>query len=718
MRLPDLSIRQRLAVGFGVVLILLAGQLTYSLLEMRANDSLTDRLVSQIDPREALGRDLRVSYLNQAIALRTFAITKEPVAEQAYRGEVARAETAWDDLDGRPLDAEERNAVAGVRSQMDEYANLAAEFLSAVSENEPGDLIALEAQLAGIRDGLVEDLSTFVALEQTRAGEARAAISANQDQALRGQVALAVIIALAVLATAVVTTRAVRQPALRLVRAARALGGGDFGPALAIAVRPASPTGYRDELHELGDSFARMAHGLQSRQHRLETQGRVSSVLAADLDVQRLTAGALRELLEFARCEVGIVYHYDAAMGNVTPVGALGVQIEAVQTLRLGEDVPGRALQERGTVVLRDIPADTRFVVGLGFDRAPARTVLGVPMEVGDRVIGVLLLASLHDVPADVVAFIEAAADQIGVSLQNAMAHDEISVLALQLQDQNEELQAQNEEIQVQNEEIRQQAEEIQVQNEELQVQNEELDAQRASLIEVDRQKDEFLSIAVHELRSPITGIKGWTQLMRRSVHDQPELAEFDDRLATIDQLANILTGRINRLLDVTRARMGDLVIQPKPFDLVALTRECVEEWRARAEGRAIHFESRAEVVIGNWDQNGIRQVVDNLIENALRYSPNGEPVHVSAGAEDGSGWLTVTDSGIGIRDEALPRIFDLYYRDEASRLIDASGLGLGLYISKQLVSAHNGDIEVVSTVGLGTTFTVRLPLGGTVPSQ
>jgi signal transduction histidine kinase len=163
-------------------------------------------------------------------------------------------------------------------------------------------------------------------------------------------------------------------------------------------------------------------------------------------------------------------------------------------------------------------------------------------------------------------------------------------------------------------------------------------------------------------------------------------------------------------MLDVTRMRRDALSIQPKPVDLAALARAVVEGLRQQAEaaGSVIALEAPGELR-GVWDEFRIEQVLTNLLTNALRYG-RGKPVEMMLGQADGTARITVRDQGIGIAPEDQQRIFEQFERTDDSRK-HASGLGLGLYITRQIVCLHNGRIEVESTPGEGALFRVELPL-------
>jgi len=228
------------------------------------------------------------------------------------------------------------------------------------------------------------------------------------------------------------------------------------------------------------------------------------------------------------------------------------------------------------------------------------------------------------------------------------------------------------------------------------------------------RMRDDFMSMVSHELRTPLNTLYLETQVRKlhltkgNTVHFGPDrlpaMIERDQR--QIQSMVRL----IDDMLDVTRMRSGSLTIQPKPMDLAALARRVVENLAQQAEaaGCAVALEA-PEPVQGSWDEFRIEQVATNLLTNALRYG-SGRPVLVQA--RNCSGWalLEVRDQGMGIAAGDQQRIFEQFERTEASRG-KAAGLGLGLYITRQIVLSHGGQIDVQSLPGEGATFTVRLPL-------
>jgi PAS domain S-box-containing protein len=219
------------------------------------------------------------------------------------------------------------------------------------------------------------------------------------------------------------------------------------------------------------------------------------------------------------------------------------------------------------------------------------------------------------------------------------------------------------------------------------------------------RARDEFLSIASHELRTPLTALKLRVQGM---LHGK----QLEDRLRTKLESVSRQTERLERLidslLDVSRITTGHLEIEPEEIDLCSVVEDVIERYREEA----LQSGSRIEVdvdapVHGVWDRMRMEQVLTNLISNAVKYG-DGKPVSVRLRADNGHAELSVSDRGIGIAEEDCARIFEQFERAAARR--NYGGLGMGLYITRQIVVAHGGAVRVESRPGEGSTFRVSLP--------
>jgi signal transduction histidine kinase len=229
--------------------------------------------------------------------------------------------------------------------------------------------------------------------------------------------------------------------------------------------------------------------------------------------------------------------------------------------------------------------------------------------------------------------------------------------------------------------------------------------ATNARLSAAVRTRDEFISIASHELRTPLATLKLQLQLLPRRLAEAGLLREQPRWVETAQRQVLRLERLVNDLLDVTRIAAGRLELRTEQVDLSALVVAAAERFSPDV-GQGPRLEITPGVR-GRWDPDRLDQVVANLLSNAIRHAP-GAPVSLALCAVDGHAILTVRDGGPGIPPDRLDRIFERFERGRDPRT--AGGLGLGLYITRQIVESHGGTIRAESAPGAGATFVVRLP--------
>jgi len=226
------------------------------------------------------------------------------------------------------------------------------------------------------------------------------------------------------------------------------------------------------------------------------------------------------------------------------------------------------------------------------------------------------------------------------------------------------------------------------------------------------RARDQFLSIASHELKTPLTSLIGYIDLIQRRAARSGDLAERDQRaVRVIGEQAARLNKLVGALLDLSRIETGQLSIERGLVDLTALTRRLVEESQATTDRHTIVFSAAHQPLMLLGDELRLEQVVQNLIQNAIKYSPTGGAVTVLVARNGDSASIRVSDQGIGIPATALPQLFRRFYRAPNADLQHISGMGIGLYVVKEIVELHGGTVEVSSQDGQGSTFVISLPL-------
>jgi PAS domain S-box-containing protein len=231
----------------------------------------------------------------------------------------------------------------------------------------------------------------------------------------------------------------------------------------------------------------------------------------------------------------------------------------------------------------------------------------------------------------------------------------------------------------------------------------------RRKVEDLSRLKDEFLSIASHELRTPVTSIKGYTQLAKTLIreNDLTTSEEYlDIALDQIDRMSRLIL----ELLDVSRIETGRLEIRREPIQWSTFVRDVVHRHHSVVSDRRFHLNAPDDdkMVVG--DRDRLEQVLGNLLENAVKYSPDGSEISVNLDERGDTIVTSVCDRGIGIPADELAQVFERFHRGRHVSSTNYGGLGLGLYITKQIVERHGGTIWVESKEGSGTTFYFSLP--------
>ena len=229
------------------------------------------------------------------------------------------------------------------------------------------------------------------------------------------------------------------------------------------------------------------------------------------------------------------------------------------------------------------------------------------------------------------------------------------------------------------------------------------------------RAKDEFLAVLSHELRTPLTAILGWVKMLESG---RLGAAHAKRGLEVIERNVRTQTRLIEDLLDVSRIIAGKLKLEKAVVDLAAIAQTTVESLRPAAQERRVNLDYRQDISLVPFEGDAARlqQVVWNLVSNAIKFTPEEGRVDVRLSAPNGMAVITVADTGIGIKPEFLPRLFDRFSQEDSSTTRRYTGLGLGLAIVRHIVDLHGGTVEAASEGdGKGATFTVALPLSATV---
>jgi signal transduction histidine kinase len=230
------------------------------------------------------------------------------------------------------------------------------------------------------------------------------------------------------------------------------------------------------------------------------------------------------------------------------------------------------------------------------------------------------------------------------------------------------------------------------------------------------RTRDEFISLAAHELRSPLTSVKGYAQLLARQARKTTVPETMLRSVEAIEQQSLRMSEMVGELLDASRIRRGMLDVQLGATDLVAQARKVVEKRQSLYPRHKIALRTEEPSLTGAWDAQRVEQILRDLLDNAARYSPAGGAITIRLASVEGMALLSIRDEGIGIAAEERDRVFDYLYRSPSAEERNLSGLGLGLYISSHLAERMGGRLTLRETStgkAHGSEFQLLLPLAG-----
>jgi signal transduction histidine kinase len=350
------------------------------------------------------------------------------------------------------------------------------------------------------------------------------------------------------------------------------------------------------------------------------------------------------------------------------------VQHTRQQRLERGVGLPGRVWTSRQPLWIADVQGEPDFIRHRAAVDVGLRSAFGFPIRRGDEILGVIEFFDEQgrQPDAELLLLLDALGAQIGLFLGRRQAEDRASAL---------------------------------------------LESERMARREADtavRTRDEFLASASHDLRGPLTAIRGYAALARRRM-DAGETQAVEPALTSIEAAARRLTAALDELLDVAQLQAGRrLALRRGPTDLVALVQRVAAEHQVATQDCRIVVRSNDPQLVGCWDTARLERALGNLVGNAVKYSPPGAEVGISLRSQhDARGaWaeVEVQDRGIGIPAADLPHIFERFHR--ATNVSDhLPGTGLGLAGAHEIIEQHDGEIRVQTEEGHGSTFTVRLPI-------
>ncbi len=490
----------------------------------------------------------------------------------------------------------------------------------------------------------------------------------------------------------------IARPILSITETAKRISDGDLTVKNAIESK--------DEIGFLSQTINNMTNSISSQMTITEGTRIINEKLIAETELIPFSKALLEELMETTQSNMGTIYRLSENGKQIDPLFSLGVNTELLTPFdsEKFEGEFGISLSKKKISFLKNIPQDTKFKLKTFTGEISPREMITIPIIIKEKVIFLISLASIKKFTKETFEILSLTQLSLNSAFSNILSTEKLTELATDLQAKTEELESQ--------------AEELQTTSEEIQEQNIELDLQRTQVEEANRLKSEFLSNMSHELRTPLNSVLALSRVL--SLKAKKKLSsEEKNYIDIIERNGRQLLDMINDILDLSKIESGQLDVSLNVFSIDTVIKTILEQVKPLAEEKNIKLfvKSLDNLPQIQSDKTKVYLIFQNLISNAVKFTSEGK-ISISVTYDKINTFIDVQDTGIGIPEKELPRIFEEFRQVDGSPTREFGGTGLGLAIAKKTVKILGGDITVQSSLGKGSTFSVVLPIQYKFPSN
>jgi signal transduction histidine kinase/CheY-like chemotaxis protein/HAMP domain-containing protein len=485
--------------------------------------------------------------------------------------------------------------------------------------------------------------------------------------------------------------RNIRKPINELSIAAKKFQDGDMNAR--------SSYNLKNEFGDLSVSFNSLVENIQEKTDLEKKVASLAELMLSEYDIKKFFLGTLNAMASYTNSHMAAIYLLSEDKKSFDHFESIGTDNNARQSFDAVyfEGEFGTVLSTQKIHHIRNIPGDTRFAFYTVSGKFFPSEIITIPIIADNEVVAIISLASIAPYSKQSVLLVENIHMALCARIEGILAYHKIKEFSKKLESQNLELEARKAELSAQSVELIEQ--------------NTELEMQKKQLFEASRLKTNFLSNMSHELRTPLNSVIALSGVLNRRLAGKIEEEEYS-YLDVIERNGKRLLALINDILDISRIESGRQDMEIAPFNANSLIAEAVGMIMPQAKQNNTelhHNDSQASLLLTS-DADKCRHILQNLIGNAVKFTENGK-VEVAAHLVENGIAITVKDSGIGIAEDQLEHIFDEFRQADSSTSRRFGGTGLGLALARKYATMLGGTISVKSTVGLGSEFTLSLPL-------
>jgi signal transduction histidine kinase len=696
MNFKDLKIRTQLNLGFGLILLII---LSMGLIAWRQSGRIHEQVELIYDHPLQVSRaigELRsdLLFINAKILLlgNTASKSEELKLVEEIRAHERNANRQIEILYDRYLGS--KDALDQVRKDFEKFSVDFVEFIRLYQDKNIEEVNARMQAFSVANNeftGMLSDLDILYKYAGQKSLELYDT-SGSIYSALNIRLLIFIIISLIItFFIAVTIAKSIRTPVLELQMKTRQFRSGNRSVRVEHILK--------SEIGDLAASFNDLAETVETELRLNEQAATLAGVMLSEEDARRFCNSLLITLLEHTDAQTGAVFLLSDDHNRFEHFVSIGLEADSLQpfSVSLNEGEFGLALQTKKIQHITSIPADTQFIYSTVNGKYIPREIITIPVIAGTNTVAMISIAGIKPFDKLSIRLLETVYDTINARMDGILAYRKLVEISNKLEQQNIELEAQKTELITQSVELARQ--------------NAELEMQAKMLDEVNRLKTDFLSNMSHELRTPLNSIIALAGVLYRRLKGKIPNEEHS-YLDVIEQSGAQLLDLINDILDLSRIEAGKDEYQITKFTVNELISGVTEIIRPQANQKRLHLSLNIQENIPDLtsDLDKCRHILLNILGNAIKFTEKGS-VEIEAGEQNGWIRIVVKDTGIGISKDFLPKIFDEFRQADSSHSRKYGGTGLGLAIAKKYTDKLRGYIDVESTAGSGSTFTLYLPV-------